>query len=81
MPFDKCRALDYQSVSLDCSHCGSVGMLPVHFLWSGFFGKLRSPQVCELKMVYFGMRPDWHGVSNLSSINCSVGGGVSGLDL
>lgn len=39
---------------------------------------MRSPQVCELKLVYFGMRPDWHGVSNLSCINCSVGGGVSG---
>lgn len=73
-----CRALDCQSVSLDCWHCGSVETLPVHFLRSGLSGKLRSRRVRELKMVCFGTRPDWHGVSNLSCINCSGGGGVSG---
>lgn len=73
-----CRVPDCQSVSFDCWHCGSVEALPVHFLRSGLSGKLRSRQVRELKMVYFGTRPDWHGVSNLSCINCSGGGGVSG---
>ena len=36
-----------RSLSLDALDCGSVEKLPVSFLWSGLFDKLRSPQICE----------------------------------
>lgn len=75
MPFDKRSALGYSSAFLELWFSGNVTcpFFFFFFLWSEFFfNKLRNPQVCELK-VYFGMKPDWQSVSNLSCINCSVG--------